>query len=478
MANILTSLGAGSGIDVKALTDQLVDIDVTPRQTLLDQRSASVDARITALGQFQQALAAMVQALDGRIQSGAISGQPTVSDPSVLGFTVDPGVTIERQNLEVRQLARAQTLASAAFADSTTAIGEGSLTIHFGSVAGDDDAGIFLPAALGALSVSIGPDDSSLEGIRNAINRAAIAAGAPVQAQIVTDADGSRLMLRGATGEQSGFIVETDGDSSLEAFRFAEGVTGGLARTQSAADSIIALNGLTLKQSGNSIDNLIPGTHLTLTKASPGAIVAIEAKRSAADLAQTVGDVASALNELADIGRELSKNTPGSAGALAADGATRRALQSLTSITSAALIPANGDAPTRLSDIGISIDRYGKFNVDSTRLTKAVQQHPEAVEQLLTAMNQRAGAGQAAGPLRQISDNFTLAAKGSTGQPNALQEAKKAIAREQQALDDRAERLRATYTRQFSALDIAVGKSKALQTYMEQQIALWTKRND
>ena len=478
MANILSSLNAGSGIDVKALTEQLIDVEVKPRQELLDQRLEAVEARISALGQFQQALSAMVQALDGRIQSGALSGRPTVSDPTILGLTVDPGTTIERQSLEVRQLARAQTLASAAVADPTAAIGEGRLTIQFGQVAGEDAAGPFTASALPSLEVVIGPADSSLEGIRNAINRAAAAAGAPVQAQIVTDADGSRLMLRGATGEQAGFLVDSSGDSSLEAFRFGEGTEGGLARTQTAADSIVVLDGLTLQQGGNSIDGLIPGTHITLSRAAPGTLVAIEAQRNGADLATTVGDVAGALNELVDIGRELSKATPGAAGALAADSATRRALQNLTGITSISLIPAAGDAPTRLSDIGLSIDRYGKFTVDSSRLTAAVQRYPAAVEALLTAVNRKASPGQAAGPLRQISDLFTSATKSTPGQPNALQAAKQAIAREQQALLDRTERLRTNYTRQFTALDIAVGKSKALQTYMEQQIALWTKRDN
>lgn len=478
MTNILSSLGAGSGIDVKALTEQLIEIEATPRQKLLDTRLESVEARISALGQFQQALTAMVQALDGRIQSGALSGRPSVSDGSILGFTVAPGTIVDRQTVEVRQLARSQTLASAVVANEQAAIGEGSLTIRFGQVSGEAEAGPFTPSALAELNVTIGPENSSLAGIRDAINRAAAAAGAPIQALLIADTGGTRLMLRGATGEQSGFTVDTAGDSSLEIFRFNEAATGGMDRSQTATDSIVSLDGLILRRSSNSIDDLVPGARITLSRAAPGTLVAIEAKRSAADLAQTVGDVAGALNELAEIGRELSKSAPGSVGVLVSDSATRNALQKLTSLTSVQLIPTAGNAPTRLADIGLSIDRYGKFTIDSDRLTKAAQQHPGAVEALLTAMNRQAGSGQAAGPLRQISDVFTLATKSTASQPSALQAEKQNIAREQEALDARVERLRTTYTKQFTALDVAVGKSKALQTYMEQQIALWTKRKD
>jgi len=40
------------------------------------------------------------------------------------------------------------------------------------------------------------------------------------------------------------------------------------------------------------------------------------------------------------------------------------------------------------------------------------------------------------------------------------------------------ERLRDSYTRQFTQLDLAVGQSRQLRTYLQQQIDLWTNRPD
>ena len=478
MVNILTSLSAGSGIDVKALTEQLVAAEKEPRQKLLDSRSARVEARISALGQFRTALDALVSALDTRISSGALSGVPAVSDPGVLSFSVSSGVTVPRQTLEVRQLARGQTLASAPVADASVAIGQGTITIRFGSVGGTAEAGAFLPSALDALTVNIGAGDDSLTGLKDAINDAAAVAGAPVQAQIVSDANGSRLMLRGSMGEASGFIVETSGDAGLEAFRFGEGVEGGLARTLSATDALVAIDGVELRRPANAIADLIPGVRLSLAKAAPGQIVTIEAVRSSTDLAQSIRDVSGALNELAALGRQLSSSSTGSVGALSADSATRRALQQLMNLTSQALIPAAGAAPTRLADIGLTLDRNGNFTVDETRLTRAATDHPAAVEALVTALNVKASGTVASGPLRQLAESFRLAAEGQTGQPTALQLEQASIAKDQTSLNERMQRATDNYTRQFTALDLAVGRAKATQAYMQQQIDLWTKRND
>lgn len=477
MVNILTSLSAGSGIDVKALTEQLVAAEKAPRQKLLDARSERVEARISALGQFRTALDALVSALDTRLNSGALSGIPAVSDTSVLTFAVNPGTTVPRQSLEVRQLARGQTLAAAPVSDAAAPVGQGTLTIRFGSVAGSTDAGAFQPSALAALVVTIGPGDDSLTGLKNAINDAAALANAPVQAQIVADANGARLMLRGSLGEAAGFTVETAGDAGLQAFRFGEGL-GGLSRTQSATDALIAIDGVELRRPANAISDLIPGARLSLAKAAPGQLVTIEAVRDSAELAQSVRDVSGALNELAALGRQLSSGSTGNVGALTADGATRRALQQMMNLTSTSLIPAAGNAPTRLVDIGLTLDRDGNFTVDETRLSRAVADYPAAVEALITAVNTKAGSGKAAGPLRQLAESFRLAAEGSAGQPTALQLEKAAVARDQTALDNRILRATDAYTRQFTALDLAVGKSRAMQSYLQQQIDLWTKSNN
>ncbi len=480
MSSILTTLSAGSGIDVKALTEQLVAAEREPRIELLDARQAKVDAKVSALGQFRSALDALVTALGSRISSGSLSGIASVSDTSVLSMTTNVGATVPRQQLEVRALARGQTLAAAPVADAEAPVGLGTLTIRFGNVAGSTDAEGFVEGALEPLIVTIADGDNSLTGLRNAINDAAAVAGAPVQAQIVTDVNGSRLLLRGAMGAESGFIVESEGDASLEAFRFHEGASGGLSRTQTAEDAIVAIDGVELRRPTNSITDLIAGARLSLAKAAPGQIITVEAVRDAAELSQVVRDVAGALNELAAIGKSLSASDPssGSVGALVSDSTTRRALQQLGTLGTKQLIAPNGNAPTRLLDIGITVDRYGAFSVDEKRLEKAVASWPAEVEALITALNEPISFTSAGGPFPQIAAAMKVATEGSSGRPTALAAESAAIAKQRVALEDRMTRLTEQYTRQFSALDIAVGKNKSLQDFLQQQIDIWTRSSN
>lgn len=480
MDNIVNSLNAGSGIDVKALTDNLVAAEREPRQTLLDDRQARVDARISALAQFRGGLDGVVSALDTRIRSGALAGIPSVSNPSVLGLAVTPGTTVRRQQIEVRSLAQGQTLSSTAIPDAAAPVGQGTLTIRFGTVGGTGAATGFAPGTAANLTVTIGPDRNSLTGLRDAINDAAAGAGVAIEARVLSDAAGARLQIRGASGESSGFVIETAGDPLLARFAFGVGVSGGLDRTQAASDARIAVDGLELRRATNRITDLVPGATLTLARAAPGDPVTIEAQRDPGQLGQAVRDIAQALNELRAFGRELTASGVGggTVGALVSDSATRRVLQRLGGLTSEALVPASGAQPTRLADLGLSVDRTGTFIVDETRLARAVSEQPAAVEAIIGALTARGSPTAPAGPLRQMAQQFRQLAEGSPGQPSALQREARAITAERALLDARMERLRDSYTRQFAELDRAVGQSRQLRTYLQQQIDLWTNRND
>jgi flagellar hook-associated protein 2 len=193
-----------------------------------------------------------------------------------------------------------------------------------------------------------------------------------------------------------------------------------------------------------------------------------------------VNDIAGAFTELASLGRELTRggSATGSAGALVSDSATRRAVAGLSQLVTRPLLPESGSAPTRLQDIGLSLTRDGNFTVDAAKLQRAVNDHPDRIEAMVAALNQEAGFGQAAGPLRQLSETFKLAAEGSAAAPTALSRESADIARQRTLLDERTERSRDLMTRQYAALDRAVGESRALQSFLTQQIDLWTRASD
>jgi flagellar hook-associated protein 2 len=475
--NILSALNAGSGIDTKQLVSDLVAAERAPRQKLLDDRSATVEARISALGTFRSSLDALVSALDTRVRSGSLSGVAAVSDPSAIGLTVDPGRTVDRQSIQINQLARAQSLSSVPIADAAAPVGQGSLTLRFGTVAGTDAVTGFVAGSIPDLVVTIGPGEDSLTGLKNAINDAAARASAPIQAQIISDASGSRLVLRGQSGEASGFTIDTSGDPALEAFAFNQSLPGGMTRNQTALDAEIMVEGLAVRRPGNTIGDLIEGATLSLFKAQPGTVLTIEAAHNPADMSDAVNGFASALNELVSLGRSLTAaaTSTSSAGALASDSATRNALNALMQIGTRQIIAPAGTAPSTLSQIGLQVQRDGRFSVDAATLSRAIDQHPDAVQQIMTELVRKPTLGNAGGALQQISATFDVVLDGAAGSKTALQAERDAIAADRVRLESTMTSYQNRLTTQFSALDTSVNAYKSIQSFLKQQIDLWTQ---
>ncbi|WP_448584922.1 flagellar filament capping protein FliD [Thermaurantiacus sp.] len=476
--DIFGALGVGSGLDTAKLVKDLVAAQRAPFEKRLEDRAARVEARISALGQFRTALDALNRALAQRIADGAVSAVATVSDPTILAVRLDPGVTLASQAIRVRALAAPQTLASAPVADPAAAVGQGTLTVRFGTVAGTGPATGFVAGSLPDLTVTVGPGNDSLTGLRDAFNDAAAQAGAPLQAQILTDSEGSRLVLRGAFGAASGFLVEASGDPGLEAYAFAVG-SGGLSRTAVAADAEVVLDGVTLRRPTNSIADLVPGARLTLLRAAPDTPVLLSAERSAGEMAGVVRDLAVALSELLGIGRELTRG--GSAGenpgALAANATARGVLAGLGTLTTRPLIPAEGSAPRTLAELGLTTTREGALRVNEARLGAAVRDHPAAVERLIRALVEPASLTSPGGPLRQLATQLAEAVSGRLGAPTALARERQDIARERLLLEERMTRLAQSLTRQFQLVDLRVGQAREIGSALKLQIDLW-RRND
>jgi flagellar hook-associated protein 2 len=272
----------------------------------------------------------------------------------------------------------------------------------------------------------------------------------------------------------SGFTVTASGDPELEDFAFTVG-GGNLSRTARAADAEIVTDGVTLRRATNQVEDLFPGATLTLQRAAPGVTVILSAERSATELAAVVRDFAGALSELLAIGREFSRGatSANSAGALVADSTTRRVIQSLTSLTTRPLIAPEGDAPTRLAELGLRFTREGTVQVDEARLQQMVADHPEAVENMVRALADQGSLFAPGGPLRQLAVQMAVAVDGRNGQPTALAREAQAIARARADLETKMERLETALTRQFAGVDTAVSRSRATQTFLQQQIDLW-----
>jgi flagellar hook-associated protein 2 len=125
------SLGIGSGLDIKALVDSLAAASRAPKEALIAKREQSNAAQLSTLAEVGAAIDFFASALSSLIAGGSLQSQPSLSDSSLFGASAVPGARLGglSASLEVLQLAQAQTLASAPLASRTAPVGQGALTL-------------------------------------------------------------------------------------------------------------------------------------------------------------------------------------------------------------------------------------------------------------------------------------------------------------------------------------------------------------
>lgn len=466
--SIAVTLGAGSGIDTKALVSSLIDAQFAAKTQALTARKDTLTAQISALSQLRSGLTGFSTALTSLVAGGSLSTQPVASDTSVLGVALLPGANITglNANVEVRQLASSQVAASGLVADKTAAFGKGTLTITLGAATYDGNnvpTGFTPKAGATPVAIAIGDGQNSLEGIAAAINTA----NAGVTAQIVSDSNGARLVLKGATGVEQGFaidVAEDAGAPGLAALAFNTGAQG-LSLTRAAADARVAVDGVEVRRSGNSIADLIPGVRLDLVKAAIGQPVTIGTSAPTTALSQAMTDIVDTYNELITIAKTETNQT---SGVLRGDTGARELMRQLGALTGRSLDPnAVAGQPNSLGEIGVQTNRDGTLTLDKAALQTALTRSGPAVEKMITV-----GLGTA---LRQISLALTAPSGPLTASQTGYNRLQASLAREAEKIELDTENLRLRLTRQFAGMDARVSAYKATQSFLDQQIKSWTR---
>lgn len=169
------------------------------------------------------------------------SSAPSVATASAKG--VLPGA----HNVEVTQLAQAQTLVTSTPLSPSASIGNGSATMEF-------------KFANGTRSIALTANENSLAEISQAINRARIG----VSASILTTQAGSKLQLTGNTGAMNSFSVSTTGNNTELMRLLNSAAGGGLTQNAAAQDALGFMDNVAFSSSSNAVFTNTPGLALNL----------------------------------------------------------------------------------------------------------------------------------------------------------------------------------------------------------------------
>ncbi|BCA95274.1 flagellar hook-associated protein 2 [Legionella antarctica] len=364
----LSSPGIGSGLDVKTLVEALVKAEITPLQTRHDNKLTSVNTELSAIGQLKSSLANLQTSLNNLSDVTKFYNMKySVSNVDFLSATLTSQATKGTYQVEVEALAQQQSLASTYL--NPTSVGSGNITINFGTY--NPDKTVFTANGDAApVNVTIAPGSDSLVAIRDAINDT----NSGVTASIVQDSLGSRLTLTSSkTGENYAMQVS----SSIPELNYDPTMgNNALTETIAAQNSVVKINGLSLTQSTNQLQDAISGVTINLKKAEPGTITTLTVDDNKDQLTNLIKDFVSKYNDSMTFLTNLTgynKDTKQS-GLFQGDPQFRNLKLNLGKWATSPLVKSTNSIQS-LADLGITTTENGLLELNQDKYNTALSNH-------------------------------------------------------------------------------------------------------
>jgi len=538
-SNIVNTLGAGSGIDIKALAENLVEAERAPRKERIDGKIKLTEARISGYAAVKYSLSQLKGAFEKlNDASDFASIKAAVSQPGALSVSAGTTAGTGSYSVNIKSLATEQRSASQTFEARNTPLNGGqafTLQLTVGNGTPKD------------ITVS----NATPAGVVSAINGAKTG----VTAQLLNTGSGFQIVLSGQTGSPNSFAitaaagtvastaqVETRSASSLEIsaatgttsvmasyedtdpdtgepvtislplvqgedglWRPADGATLppetatlslqaqrpgsapiSFAQTlQPAANAELEVNGLPIQRASNSINDIIDGVTLNLNTTTSGA-ARLELNRETGTIKDNLKALVAAYQEFSDnlkiLGDRDSKvETYG--GALAGDSLVQSVLGKVRRLISDPS-STGGTTIQAARNVGLSFDRNGMLQLDEAKLDAALQDNFDEVVQMFSAgtnnqsVYSSANGGLAGDAVRELDKMLR-----STGvidkQTASAQKQVSGYQKELERLQDQMDKLLSRYMNQFSVMESIVGSSNSLRTSLkgtfEGMMAAYTK---
>ncbi len=470
--DIIGALGAGSGVDVKALAQSLVDVEKMPREEAINSKIDDQERRIAGYSALMLSLETVktaFQKLDdlNDFNAGTVSN----SAPDIVSAVTTSAAVPGRHTIEVTQLAAAQRDASNAFALKTDDLNDGlpfTLTLTLG----------------GNEKTPVSVTTPTPQGLVDAIN----SAGQGVNAQIIdtgNDENPYKIVLSGPIGGGSAFSYASDDGAGSP----VSGLDLAAEPLAQAADASVKIDGLTVTRSSNAVYDVIPGVYLDLLSTNVGSPADLRVTRDTATIKENLQAVVKAYNDaLNDIGilvgarSEDPKDTY--SGSLKGDTIVR-----LVKSTLRDMFLGDSSTPganlTTFRDLGLDLDRTGVMSLNETSLDSALVNNFDDVVTLFSAgtnnqsefgIASRGIAGDAVKAINDLINNRGTISAQSQGSQTRIDGYKEKL----DELNTRMEALLLRYTKQFGIMESMVGRTNALRkgltSTFDGMMAAYTKK--
>jgi flagellar hook-associated protein 2 len=422
--------GLVSGLSTSSLVSQLMQIEAIPKQQL-QVRVNENSAYVKALQSVSSALKKLDDAASALTVGAAAwaATTATVTGDAVLA-TSRNGAPTTTFDVTVEQLASARTWTSAqAFTLDTTVLTGSTLQVVDASGA----------------SRTLQPASGSLRDVMAAVNGAD---DLGLRAVAVRVGDDSYRLQVVATGTGAAAQQRIDGLS----------VTGGGTEVL-GTDARYSVGGVPGTSSSNTVTSLVTGIDVELQRLGTATV------RVAAEPSATVDGikalVTAANDAIAEVRKQSSTGT-GTRGPLASDSLVRSLGARVQQAFSEALGGVNAAA------IGVQTTRDGALVLDEQKLREALAADPGLVRRLVAPED---GATGVASRLRAVVSSATGSEGFITSAIQGKERSSKDLQTQIDSWDRRLELRRSALERQFSALEVSLGRLQSQSGWLAGQIA-------
>lgn len=476
----ISSTGIGSGLDIAGIVSKLMAVEQRPL-TQLKSKGSTLTTKVSSWGTVKSQLASLQDAANRLMGLTSWTGRTfTSSNTTALSGSATSSTAVGSYSVNVTQLAKNQMVRSGSGIATGTGIGQtGTLEISLGTWSGSSFA-----ASGDAINVSISETDT-MSAVASKIN----AAKAGVTATVVSSNGQDHLVIRGqSTGVTQGFQIRAFGEPADPDSPITDG-TGlgalaygyddntqafyGLTLGQAAQNAAATIDGIPVTSTTNTLANAIAGLTLNLqeTTASP---VTVTVGQNTDTTRTAIQGFVDAYNTLTKTLANLTRydQATSASGPLQGDSTAVGLLNTMKRMVGS-LGPA-GTSFSRLSDIGLELQRDGTLSVNNAKLNAALDKPDDLRTFFAATSSDNTNTGLA----RRFYD-YAFGANATQGvvtqRNSALQ---KAITRNNSEIDrlnDRISRTEERLYKTYSALDTKMGALSSLSQYVSQQINTWNK---
>ncbi len=366
----ITSTGLGSGLEVNNIVEAIVDAEKVPVQSKIDRDSSLAEAQISAFGSINSALSTFKDSYKDLSKTSSFSAVSiSSSDDDVLTATAGIGAQTGVFDIEVKEKAQAQSIATDAFVSANDTIGTGTLTIRYGSY----ETGTFAVNADTTIqNITIDSTNNTLSSLRDSLNADETNG---LSASIINDGSGYRLVLTSdKTGENYAMEIvaaDDDGDNTNNTSGISRLVhndtTKNAKQTVAANDAEIVLNGITITRDTNTIDSVITGVTIELKDTKPGSNIRLNINSDTSTVESQIQAFVGNYNALVARLNEFSKvdSDNGNKGVLVGDATVRSIETQLRGVLNNRLDHLTGTIKS-FANLGIFTNRDGTLEINES----------------------------------------------------------------------------------------------------------------